>query len=82
MATTKASGVNIPEAQRGTERLNLRLDPETMTDIRDMAAECGCSVAQVIESAMMALYRAKMDLADAKGKDVYAEFVERCESDG
>ncbi len=77
----KASGRNISEAERNTERLTLRLDPETMTDIRDLAEDCDCTLAQVIDAAMTALYRAKWDLADEKGKDVYAAFVEQLERD-
>jgi hypothetical protein len=79
MAAAKKSGVNIPEAQRNTDRLTLRLDPETMTDLRELAAECGCSVSAVIDAAMTTLYRARNDLADKKGAAVYASFIHACE---
>lgn len=74
-AKKKASGRNISEAERNTERVTLRLDPETMSDLRELAEEMGVSIADVVDSAMTTLFCAKLDLADKTGMDVYMEFI-------
>ena len=38
MATKKASGANIPEAQRGTVQVKLRLQPDVAEDLDSLAA--------------------------------------------
>lgn len=38
MKRTKASGVNIPEAQRGTVQVKLRVPPDVADDLDDIAA--------------------------------------------
>jgi len=43
-----SSGPNIPEAQRGTVRLTLRLTPETMARLRELAAARGTTLAGAV----------------------------------
>ena len=65
MATGKKRGAPAPrprsgfvtEEQRGTERLTLRLDPDTMDRLRAFAAEHGWTVAQTVAEAFKALER-------------------------
>lgn len=79
MAATKAPGRNIAESERNTERMTLRLDPETMADLREVAADSGCTIAEVIDAAITTLFRAKNDLANKTGATVFAAFVHQCE---
>lgn len=41
MKGRKASGVNIPEAQRGTVAVKLRLPPDVADDLDELAARLG-----------------------------------------
>lgn len=53
VATKKASGANIPEAQRGTIQVKLRLPPDVADDLDDIATRWGLTrsgaVAKLIE---------------------------------
>ncbi len=53
MAARKASGVNIPEAQRGTVQVKLRLPVDVAEDLDKLAARWGLTrsgaVAKMIE---------------------------------
>lgn len=51
----KASGRNIPEAERNTERVTVRLDPEAMELLRHYAKAWKCPMSDVIETALEAL---------------------------
>ena len=59
----KASGRNISETERGTERLNLRLKPSVMQKLYSLSTECSdkpgtpLAYAKVIEEALEALSR-------------------------
>lgn len=44
----KASGVNIPEAQRGTVQVKLRLPPDVKDDLDDLAARWGLTVSGTV----------------------------------
>ena len=44
----KASGANIPEAQRGTVALKLRLSRETSDEIRRIAEATGLPLSEVV----------------------------------
>lgn len=57
---TKASGRNIPEADRGTERLNLRLDAEAMELLRFYAKAWRCPMSEVVHVALEALKNDKL----------------------
>lgn len=50
----KASGVNVPEAQRGTVAVKLRLPPEVAEDLDELAAKLGLTrsgtVARLLEA--------------------------------
>ncbi len=54
MASKKASGVNIPEAQRGTVAVKLRIPPEVRDDLDDLAERWGLTrsgaVAKLVEA--------------------------------
>jgi hypothetical protein len=54
-AKKKASGVNIPEAQRGTVAVKLRLPPDVADDLDDLAARWRLTrsgaVARLVEQA-------------------------------
>lgn len=50
------SGPNIPDAQRGTERLTLRASPALVARLRELAERHDVTIAEVIETAL--------DLAD------------------
>lgn len=54
-AKKQASGRNISEAERNTERVTVRLDPEAMELLRHYAAAWKCPMSDVIESALEAL---------------------------
>jgi len=59
---TKASGRNVEEWERGTERLTLRLKPEVMQLLYSLATEVGepgkaATYAKVVEQALHALDR-------------------------
>jgi hypothetical protein len=54
MASKKASGF-VSEEQRHTERLTLRLDPESMAYLEKAAAEMGCTKATAVLLALEAL---------------------------
>ena len=47
----------VTEEQRKTERITLRLDPDTMARLRDFAAEHGWSVSESVTEAFKALER-------------------------
>jgi len=53
MAIKKASGVNIPEAQRGTVQVKLRLPPDVAEELDELAAKWGLTrsgtVARLLE---------------------------------
>ncbi len=49
-STKKASGRNIPEDERNTERLNLRIDAEAMALLCFFATAWRCSKREVIET--------------------------------
>ncbi len=53
MKAKKASGRNIPEAERGTIQVKLRLPPEVVENLDDLAERWGVTrsgaVAQVLE---------------------------------
>lgn len=51
----KASGRNIAESERNTERVTVRLDPEAMALLRHYAAAWQCPMSDVVESALDAL---------------------------
>lgn len=56
MATKKkASGRNVAEHERNTERVTLRLDPEAMATLRSYAAAWKCPMSEVVESALDSL---------------------------
>lgn len=46
--TKKASGVNIPEAQRGTVQVKLRLPPDVKEDLDDLAERWGLTVSGTV----------------------------------
>ena len=52
----KASGRNIPEAERGTIQVKLRLPPDVKDDLDDLARRWGLTVsgtvARLVEQAM------------------------------
>lgn len=56
MAAKKASGVNIPEAQRGTVQVKLRLPPDVADDLDTLAERWHVTrsgaVAMLIERAL------------------------------
>lgn len=47
-ARKKASGRSIPEAQRHTLALKLRLRPEVAEELRALAAERGCTLGELV----------------------------------
>lgn len=47
----------VTEEQRNTERLTLRLDPETMSQMRAFAEERGWTIAECVQQAFEALQR-------------------------
>jgi hypothetical protein len=53
MASKKASGKNIPEAERGTIQAKLRLPPDVAEDLDELAARWGLTrsgtVARLLE---------------------------------
>jgi hypothetical protein len=53
MASKKASGRNIPEAERGTIQVKLRLPPDVAEDLDELAARWGLTrsgtVARLLE---------------------------------
>lgn len=55
MAAKKASGRNVTEAERGTERITLRLDPEAMDLLKHFAAAWKCSMSEVVSTALDSL---------------------------
>lgn len=63
-ATTKkkASGRNVAESERNTERITLRLDPEAMDLLRHWKAAWRCSAGDVVEVALDALRDARPHL--------------------
>lgn len=69
----KAPGRNIRESERNTIAVKLRLDPETAEELRDLSADTGRTMSQVVDAALMALYRARVDLSHVPG----AELVHR-----
>lgn len=48
MASKKASGVNIPEAQRGTVQVKLRLPPDVKDDLDVLAERWGLTVSGTV----------------------------------
>lgn len=44
----KASGANIPEAQRGTVQVKLRLPPDVKDDLDELAAKWGLTVSGTV----------------------------------
>lgn len=48
MATKKASGVNIPEAQRTTVQVKLRLDVDVAEDLDELAERWGMNRSQCV----------------------------------
>ena len=56
MKPKKASGVNIPEAQRGTVAIKLRVPPEVAEELDDLAERWGLTrsgaVGRLVEEAM------------------------------
>jgi len=52
---TKASGRNVAEDERNTERITLRLDPEAMDLLKDFAGAWKCSMAEVVSVALSSL---------------------------
>jgi len=62
----KASGVNIPETQRGTVQVKLRLPPDVAEELDDLAARWGITrsgaVARLLEE------RAAPTSGDSKGE--------------
>lgn len=58
----------VSEDDRKTERITLRLDPETMTRLRSFATEHGWTVAQTVAEAFKALDRElKADFEEGRG---------------
>ncbi len=55
MAANKASGRNVAESERNTDRITLRLDPEAMDHLRHFAAAWGCSMSEVVSTALDSL---------------------------
>ncbi len=53
--TPKASGRNVSEDERNTERITLRLDPEAMEVLRHFAGAWKCSMAEVVSTALDSL---------------------------
>lgn len=51
----KASGRNVSEDERNTERISLRLDPEAMELLRHYAGAWKCSMAEVVTCALDSL---------------------------
>ncbi len=51
----KASGRNVAEHERNTERVTIRLDPEAMDHLRHFAAAWKCSMAEVVSAALDSL---------------------------
>ncbi len=51
----KASGRNIPDCERHTLRVTLRLDPEVAESLRAYALAWGCTLADVVETALSLL---------------------------
>lgn len=51
----KASGRNVTEDERNTERVTLRLDPEAMETLRFYAAAWKCPVSEVVTMALDSL---------------------------
>jgi hypothetical protein len=46
------SGANIPEAQRSTVQLKLRVRPETAAEVRRLAKHWDCPASYVVEAMM------------------------------
>lgn len=51
----KASGRNITEEERNTERVTIRLDPEAMGLLRGFATAWKCSMSEVVSTALDSL---------------------------
>jgi hypothetical protein len=57
-AKKKRRTANVPESQRHTERVILRLDPEVAARLRAIAAAWHVTLAEVVTDALDALRRA------------------------
>jgi hypothetical protein len=57
-AASKRRSANVPESQRHTERVILRLDPEVAARLRAIAAAWHVTLAEVVTDALDALKRA------------------------
>ncbi len=55
VAKKKASGRNVSEDERNTERVTLRLDPEAMDILRFYADAWKCPISEVVASALDSL---------------------------
>lgn len=51
----KASGRNVAESERNTERVTVRLDPEAMGLLRHYAAAWRCPMSEVVTCALDSL---------------------------
>lgn len=61
----KASGRNVKESERNTERVSLRLDPQTAEDLRELAEQYGVAMARVVEAAVaLAMRNADSEFVD------------------
>ncbi len=56
----KASGRNVTEDERNTERISLRLDPEAMELLRHYAAAWKCPMSEVVSVALDSLKEDKV----------------------
>lgn len=57
MANKKASGVNIPEAQRTTVQVKLRLDVDVAEDLDALAERWGCNRSQCVARMVAAQHK-------------------------
>lgn len=55
----KKSGRNVTDAERNTERITLRLDPEAMGVLRAYASAWKCPMSEVVETALNSLQNDK-----------------------
>lgn len=59
MASKKASGINIPEAQRTTVQVKLRLDVDVAEDLDELAARWGVNRSQAVARLVAAQHKGK-----------------------
>jgi hypothetical protein len=64
IAIKKASGRNIPESERNTVAVKLRLSPETAETLRELAELHGCTMSKLVDLAVSLLDEQEYDRKD------------------